>query len=53
MSGHYATLLRSTVVSLITDCEVYVTDGRNARDVPLGASQFDIEEYILYIVDFI
>ncbi len=26
MSGHYATLLRSTVKSLLVDCEVYITD---------------------------
>ena len=52
MSGHYATLLRSTVVSLITDCEVYDTDGHNARDVPLSDSRFDIEDYTFYMFDF-
>ena len=52
MSGHYATLLRSTVVSLITDCEVYDNDGHNARDVPLSDSRFDIEDYTLYMFDF-
>ncbi|SNR25883.1 polyhydroxyalkanoate depolymerase [Puniceibacterium sediminis] len=52
MSGHYATLLRSTVISLIPDCEVYVTDWHNARDVPVSAGKFDIEDYTLYLVDF-
>ncbi|WP_299849313.1 polyhydroxyalkanoate depolymerase [uncultured Roseovarius sp.] len=52
MSGHYATLLRSTVRSLLPDCEVYVTDWHNARDIPVSAGKFDIEDYTLYLVDF-
>lgn len=52
MSGHYATLLRSTVISLLPDCEVYVTDWHNARDIPVSAGNFDIEDYTLYLVDF-
>jgi poly(3-hydroxybutyrate) depolymerase len=53
MSGHYATLLRSTVVSLLPDCEVYITDWHNARDIPVSAGKFDVEDYTLYIVDFL
>jgi len=52
MSGHYATLLRSTVHSLLTDCEVFVTDWHNARDIPVSSGKFDIEDYTLYLVDF-
>jgi poly(3-hydroxybutyrate) depolymerase len=52
MSGHYATLLRSTVQSLLPDCDVYVTDWKNARDIPVSAGKFDIEDYTLYLVDF-
>mgnify|MGYP000448149149 CR=1 FL=1 len=52
MSGHYATLLRSTVFSLLPDCEVYVTDWHNARDIPVSEGKFDIEDYTLYLVDF-
>ncbi|SPF81031.1 polyhydroxyalkanoate depolymerase [Pseudoprimorskyibacter insulae] len=52
MSGHYATLLRSTVQSLIPDCEVYVTDWHNARDIPVSAGKFDIEDYTLYLMEF-
>jgi len=52
MSGHYATLLRSTVKSLLADCEVYVTDWHNARDIPVSEGKFDIEDYTLYLVDF-
>ncbi|WP_278920863.1 polyhydroxyalkanoate depolymerase [Pseudophaeobacter profundi] len=52
MSGHYATLLRSTVKSLLVNCEVYITDWHNARDIPVSAGKFDIEDYTLYLVDF-
>ncbi len=52
MSGHYATLLRSTVKSLIVDCEVYITDWHNARDIPVSEGKFDVEDYTLYLVDF-
>lgn len=52
MSGHYATLLRKTVKSLLPDCEVYITDWHNARDIPVSAGKFDIEDYTLYLADF-
>lgn len=52
MSGHYATLLRSTVISLIPDADVYVTDWHNARDIPVSEGKFDVEDYTLYLVDF-
>ena len=52
MSGHYATLLRSTVESLLVNCEVYITDWHNARDIPVSQGKFDIEDYTLYLVDF-
>lgn len=53
MSGHYATLLRSTVISLLPDCDVYITDWHNARDIPVSAGKFDIEDYTLYLVDYL
>jgi poly(3-hydroxybutyrate) depolymerase len=52
MSGHYATLLRKTVISLLPDCEVFLTDWHNARDIPVSAGKFDVEDYTLYLVDF-
>ncbi|WP_319546873.1 polyhydroxyalkanoate depolymerase [Ruegeria conchae] len=52
MSGHYATLLRSTVKSLLVNCEVYITDWHNARDIPVSEGKFDVEDYTLYLVDF-
>ena len=52
MSGHYATLLRSTVQSLLPDADVWITDWHNARDIPVSAGKFDIEDYTLYLSKF-
>ncbi|MBT8412751.1 MAG: polyhydroxyalkanoate depolymerase [Boseongicola sp.] len=52
MSGHYATLLRSTVQSLLPDADVWITDWHNARDIPVSAGKFDIEDYTLYLSQF-
>ncbi|MDO5604736.1 MAG: polyhydroxyalkanoate depolymerase [Paracoccus sp. (in: a-proteobacteria)] len=52
MSGHYATLLRSTVSSLLADADIYITDWHNARDIPVSKGKFDIEDYTKYLVDF-
>ena len=52
MSGHYATLTRNTVVSLLPNCDVYITDWKNARDVPYSEGKFDIEDYTKYLIDF-
>ncbi len=52
MSGHYATLLRSTVTSLLPDADIYITDWHNARDIPVSCGKFDVEDYTLYCRDF-
>ena len=52
MSGHYATLLRSTVQSLLPDADVWITDWHNARDIPVSEGKFDIEDYTVYLADF-
>lgn len=49
MSGHFATLLRGTVEALLPDHDVYITDWHDARDVPVSAGAFDLDDYILYI----
>jgi poly(3-hydroxybutyrate) depolymerase len=46
MSGHFATLLRGTVETFLPDHEVYITDWRDARDVPLADGNFDLDDYI-------
>ena len=52
MSGHFSTLLRSTVETLLRDHDVYITDWKNARDVPLAAGRFGFEDYVDYIIRF-
>ena len=53
MSGHYATLLRGTVEAFLPDHEVYITDWRDARDVPLMVADFTLDDYIETVMDFV
>ena len=53
MSGHFATLLRGTVEAMLPEHNVYITDWANARDVPLTAGRFDLNDFIDYIQDFL
>lgn len=53
LSGHFATLLRGTVEVLLRDHDVYVTDWVNARDVPLDAGNFGVEDSVAYLIRFL
>lgn len=53
LSGHFATLLRGTVRTLLPDHDVYITDWHNARDVPLSAGRFGFDDYVDHVVRFI
>jgi poly(3-hydroxybutyrate) depolymerase len=53
MSGHFATLLRDTVRTMLADHDVYVTDWHNVRDVPLLAGRFGLDEYTAHLIDFL
>lgn len=53
LSGHFATLLRATVRTLLADHDVYITDWHNARDVPLSAGRFGFEDYIEHVIRFL
>ena len=53
MSGHYATLLRGTVERMLPFADVYITDWRDAKLVPLSDGKFDLDDYIDYIVDYL
>ena len=53
MSGHFATLLRSTIRTLLRDHIVYVTDWRNARDIPLAQGIFGLDDFVQHIIDFL
>ncbi len=53
LSGHFATLLRNTVATLLQDHDVYITDWHNAREVPLSAGAFGYDDYVDYLIRFI
>lgn len=53
MSGHFATLLRDTVRTMLADHDVHVTDWHNARDVPLADGRFGLAEYTRHVIDFL
>lgn len=53
LSGHFATLLRDTVRTLLQDHDVYITDWHNARDVGLRHGAFGLEDYITYMIRFL
>ncbi|WP_077002997.1 polyhydroxyalkanoate depolymerase [Variovorax sp. KK3] len=53
LSGHFATLLRETVRTLLRDHDVYVTDWHNARDVPLWQGGFGLDDYTLQLIEFL
>ena len=53
MSGHYATLLRGTVETLLPRAEIYITDWVDARMVPLSDGRFDLDDYIDYVIEML
>jgi poly(3-hydroxybutyrate) depolymerase len=53
MSGHFATLLRGTVEAFLPNHDVYITEWRNARSVPLTEGRFDLDDYIDYLVSIL
>lgn len=53
MSGHYATLLRGTVERMLPFADVYITDWRDAKLVPLSDGRFDLDDYIDYLVGYL
>lgn len=53
LAGHFATLVRGTIRTLLPDHDVYVADWHNARDVPVAAGRFGLDEYIEHIIAFL
>lgn len=53
MSGHFATLLRATVKTMLTGHDVYITDWHNVRDVPLADGCFDFSAFVDHLVEFL
>lgn len=53
MSGHFATLLRGTVERMLPGHDVYITDWRDAKNVPLSDGRFDLDDYVDYLIAFL
>ena len=53
LSGHFPTLLRGTVRTLLPDHDVFITDWQNARNVPLLFGQFGLDDFVDLVIDFI
>ncbi len=53
LSGHYSTLLRDTVKTMLRDHKVYITDWKNARLIPMSEGEFHLDDYVNYVQEFI
>jgi len=53
LSGHFATLLRDTVRTMLPEHDVYITDWHNVRDVPLMYGAFGFDDYIAHLIRFL
>lgn len=53
LSGHFATLLRDTVRTMLPDHDVFISDWHNCRDVRLAEGVFGVEEYVQHVIDFL
>jgi len=53
LSGHFATLLRNTVKTMLPEHDVYITDWHNGRDAPLSAGRFGFDEYVEHLITFL
>jgi poly(3-hydroxybutyrate) depolymerase len=53
MSGHFATLLRNTVEVMLPEHDIYITDWKNARDIPLDAGAFGLDEFVSHLIRFL
>src|SRR5712671_1566022 len=53
LSGHFATLLRNTVKTMLPEHDVYITDWHNARDAPLSAGRFGFDDYVEHLIRFL
>jgi poly(3-hydroxybutyrate) depolymerase len=53
LSGHFATLLRATVRTMLPEFDVYITDWHNARDVPVAHGAFGFDDYIAHLIAFL
>ena len=53
LSGHFSTLLRDTVRTMLPHHDVTITDWKDARDVSLGEGAFHFDDYVSYVQEFV
>src|ERR1700692_903366 len=53
LSGHFATLLRATVRTMLPEHDVYITDWHNARDIATSKGRFGFDDYIAHLIEFL
>jgi len=53
LSGHFSTLLRGTVRTMLPEHDVYITDWHNVRDIPLVHGRFGFDDYIAHLIRFL
>jgi poly(3-hydroxybutyrate) depolymerase len=53
LSGHHATLLQDTIRGFARDFDPYITDWKDAREVPLADGDFGLDDYIAYLIEFL
>ena len=53
LSGHFSTLLRATVRTLLPEHDVFITDWQNARNIALTAGRFGVDEYTDHLIKFL
>src|SRR4029450_1459722 len=53
LSGHFGTLLRGTILTMLSEHDVYITDWHNARDISIWHGRFDLEDFIDHVISFL
>lgn len=53
LSGHYSTLLKDTVIQSLQNYDVYVTDWKNCRDIPIKDGDFGFDDYVQYLINYV
>src|SRR6202035_2731431 len=53
LSGHFASLLRDNVRTMLADHDVFISDWHNARDIPVAEGTFGFDDYIAHVIDFL
>ena len=53
LSGHFSTLLRDTVRTLLADHDVWITDWKDAKEIPIAVGPFHFDDYVAYVREFL